>query len=120
MRAAPALFLLLTSCFPDDPVLEEIPFASIAVGVLAHSCALASDGSAYCWGNNRFAQLGGTAGTPALENQSQPLAVVSELAFEAVTAGGFHSCAIVLGGRAWIGCEARYRSMSSASSAALS
>ena len=101
MKAAPALLLLLTSCFPDDPILEEIPFVSIAVGVTAHTCALASDGSAYCWGNNRFAQLGGAAGIPELENQSYPLAVVSELAFEAVTAGGFHSCAIALGGRAY-------------------
>ena len=42
------------------PVLDDVggsDWASVSVGG-DHSCALKGDGSAYCWGSNRYGQLG--------------------------------------------------------------
>jgi len=43
-----------------QPVQGSRTFSSITVagGVAAHACALQLDGSAWCWGNNDFGQLG--------------------------------------------------------------
>ena len=49
---------LLAACGGSTTV-EPLPspFTSIAVGAI-HTCALVQDGSAFCWGNNGFGQLG--------------------------------------------------------------
>lgn len=55
-----------------------------------HSCAIATTGDAFCWGDNGFGQLG--SGTSA--TRSQPTRVSSSMGFTQVSAGSFHSCAI--------------------------
>ena len=62
-----------------------------------HSCALAADGAAYCWGNNLSGQLGnGTRSGSAV-----PVAVAGGHAFAQIVAGNAHSCALEADGTAW-------------------
>jgi alpha-tubulin suppressor-like RCC1 family protein len=96
-----ALLIALASCgTPVIPVEEEVPFATISAGHSSHICALATDGSAYCWGNNSSGQLGSGPSAP-LFAQALPVSVVSGLAFAAVSAGGSHTCALDRSGRAY-------------------
>jgi alpha-tubulin suppressor-like RCC1 family protein len=55
-----------------------------------HTCALASAGSAYCWGANYVGQLG--IGTT--QESSTPVPVVGGLTFVKLTTGGSHSCGL--------------------------
>lgn len=68
--------------------------AAIAVGGY-HSCALSTVGSVYCWGYNRYGQLGD--GTTV--DRNTPVAV-SGLSRDvvALAAGAYHTCAIMTGG----------------------
>lgn len=59
-----------------------------------HSCALATDGHAWCWGANDAGQLG----TGTLTASSVPVAVSGALTFTALSAGDSHTCGIVSGG----------------------
>jgi alpha-tubulin suppressor-like RCC1 family protein/tRNA A-37 threonylcarbamoyl transferase component Bud32 len=69
---------------------------SIVAGGL-HTCLIAADGRAFCWGGNDEGQLG-TGGSSRL---STPAAVGAELRFSAVAPGLSHSCAIARGGALW-------------------
>ncbi len=67
---------------------------SISAGI-DHTCAVMSTGKIMCWGYNSNGQVGnGTVGAPA------SAAFVSNIASgaTAVSAGGYHTCAIVSGG----------------------
>ncbi|CAA9357901.1 MAG: hypothetical protein AVDCRST_MAG68-4210, partial [uncultured Gemmatimonadetes bacterium] len=54
------------------------------------TCALATDGAAYCWGENDVGQLGD--GT--LSNRRVPTAVLGGLRFQSISAGGGYACAL--------------------------
>jgi len=71
-------------------------FDTIAVGT-SHACALASGGTAYCWGRNDAGQLG----TGATEGVALPQAVAASVAFTMVSAGDRHTCALDADGGAW-------------------
>jgi alpha-tubulin suppressor-like RCC1 family protein len=62
-----------------------------------HSCAIALDGSAFCWGRNDQGQLGD--GT--LSDRRRPTPVLGGLTFVAITAGDFHTCGITTFGEAY-------------------
>ncbi len=75
------------------------PFVSvIAVAAgFAHSCALVTGGTAYCWGSNTSGQLGNdTTGISPF-----PLAVSGGLTFASLTAGYSHTCALTAAGAAY-------------------
>ncbi len=64
----------------------------------SHTCGLVSGGTAYCWGDNQFGQLGdGTSGT----NRTSPVAVSGGRTFTALVAGGSHTCGLATGGTAY-------------------
>ena len=77
---------------PRPPVPQRVQFdgqlVSIAAGA-THTCAISTTGEAWCWGGNKFNQLGAIATTqsnvPRIVNAQQP--------FVSVVAGGFFSCA---------------------------
>ncbi|NYD28282.1 InlB B-repeat-containing protein [Leucobacter aridicollis] len=83
------------------PVLVRVPagvsFTSV-VGGDNHSLAVASDGSAYGWGNNGYGQLG----NDSMRNAFVPTMVKapSDVTFEAVAAGRFRSVAAGADGNA--------------------
>src|SRR5262249_22563373 len=68
-------------------------FVSLAVGSF-HACALAADGTAYCWGDNEFGQLGDSTSV----NRTNPTPVAGGLKFKSIAAGVAHTCGIVLNG----------------------
>jgi hypothetical protein len=79
-------------------VAGGLTFSTLSAGAL-HTCGLAG-GNAYCWGDATAGQLGGgwAAGSSLV---STPVAVVGDMTFGSVTAGGRHTCALDVGARAW-------------------
>jgi alpha-tubulin suppressor-like RCC1 family protein len=73
------------------------PFAQLTVGgdeAGGHTCGLAANGDAYCWGQNGRGQLG-TGDTLAL---AWPTAVAGGLKFTLLSAGAAHTCGVATGG----------------------
>ena len=77
------------------PVAVSMPsgvnFSQLAVGT-AHTCALGSNGNAYCWGFNDNGQLG----NGSTSSQSIPVLVEvpKDVKFSQLSAGGRHTCAL--------------------------
>lgn len=59
-----------------------------------HTCAIATDGRAWCWGANAQGQLG----TGSLTSSLVPVPVVGGYTFATLSAGDSHTCGIVVGG----------------------
>jgi hypothetical protein len=78
-------------------VAHRGPFTVLAAGS-AHSCGLTGAGTAWCWGGNEQGQLG-TGGAGGVERR--PSRVAGEHAFQALVAGGVHTCGLTAAGRAW-------------------
>src|SRR6266576_3296444 len=72
------------------PAASATRFDRMTAGAL-HTCALATDGTAYCWGRNTENQLG-RGMTPG--NTTIPGLVFTTVKFDSITAGGSHSCAL--------------------------
>jgi alpha-tubulin suppressor-like RCC1 family protein len=73
---------------PTPIQLQGITFNRVSAGV-GHTCAISTDDSVYCWGWNIWGQSGLGGGAIA-----QPVGID---AATALTAGGYHSCAIRAG-----------------------
>ncbi len=71
-------------------------FRSVTVG-LDHSCGLATDGSAWCWGDGTHGQLGSGSTAPT----KTPVRVVSPVPFVDLDAGMYFTCAIGTDGFAY-------------------
>ena len=82
------------------PILVSggLAFESVSAGE-SHTCGVAPNGAAYCWGNGTNRQLG-TGPDPAVRFpiETTPTAVVGGLTFASVSASWFHSCGITTGG----------------------
>lgn len=78
------------------PVQGDVRFVSISSGS-SHTCGVATDGTAYCWGDNNFGQLGaGNVGVCiALYLCSDvPRPVLGGFLFKSITAGSYGTCGI--------------------------
>ena len=82
---------------PKQPLPDIV---QVAAGT-SHSCALTATGTVKCWGSNQYGQLGNGA-TPGSMSTS-PVDVTGVTGAVEVTAGDFHSCALIDDGsvRCW-------------------
>jgi len=84
------------SGFARSPVAvrSDLRFTAVAVGA-RHGCALAGDGSAWCWGDNAEGQLGtgSTASSPV------PVRVAGGHAFRSLSARDVRTCGTTTGDR---------------------
>jgi len=79
-----------------EPVALAGKFTAISAGTL-HTCAIAADSTAFCWGRNGFGQLGDNSQVDA----TVPVAVQGGLKFTMVTVGFQHSCGLTAAGDAY-------------------
>jgi serine/threonine protein kinase len=85
-----------------DPVARPVrvetdqQFSSIVAGA-AHTCGIARDGSAWCWGENNDGQLGNNS----TRDQATPVAVTRGFTYLQLAAGEKHTCGIVSNGKAY-------------------
>ena len=78
-------------------------YTALAAG-FEHTCGLATDGTAYCWGYNGHGQLGdGTSGVngSSSANRLVPVAVSGGRTYIALVAGHSHTCALTNDGTAY-------------------
>jgi alpha-tubulin suppressor-like RCC1 family protein len=80
----------------DSPRVVALPGGVAAAQVTAshgsHSCALSTNGAAYCWGSNVYGELG--TGARSTAAQSAPVAVAGERVFTQLAAGQDFTCGI--------------------------
>ena len=62
-----------------------------------YSCAVATGGEAYCWGNNEHGQLGDGTTTDRYE----PRVVTGDHSWASVNSGFYHTCGITTAGKAY-------------------
>jgi alpha-tubulin suppressor-like RCC1 family protein len=80
-----------------------LAFTALSSG-FGQTCGLTSDGTAYCWGGNRYGGLGDGSTT----NRATPVPVVGGITFASLIAGwGNHSCGVTSGGGAYCWVEVR-------------
>ncbi|MEO8693364.1 MAG: hypothetical protein ABI658_07590 [Acidimicrobiales bacterium] len=73
---------------------------SLALGGDNHACGLTTaDGTAWCWGNNTFGQLGDGKKSNAAQNQ--PSTVTGGLKFTTLALGRTHTCGLIADGSAY-------------------
>ena len=63
-------------------------------GLTGHTCGVSAEGTGYCWGDNRFGQLGDGSTT----SRAVPTPVPGGLRFASLQAGGNHTCGITRDG----------------------
>jgi len=71
-------------------------FGAITAGA-QHTCAIARDALAYCWGSNQFGQLG----VPSPRTASGPVAVMGDRRWQSIAAGADHTCGVTVDGAAF-------------------
>jgi alpha-tubulin suppressor-like RCC1 family protein len=92
----------LDSSAAPQLVAGGLSYTAVAAG--SHStCAIATDGEAYCWGANDAGQLGAPSsdtcgGTPCSRT---PLAVAGSLRFTLISVGDLHACGLAVDGTAY-------------------
>ena len=85
----------------SDP--ESVPLDSAASSIAAgyrFGCAVAS-GTAYCWGDNQYGQLGIGSISIGIVPHPTPDSVTGGHQFTVVAAGQYHACGLDTGGRAY-------------------
>lgn len=75
-------------------------FATVTTGA-EHTCALTTEGAAYCWGNNANLALGVGRGKNTPDLSTTPLPVAGGLKFAALSAGLHRTCGITTDGAAY-------------------
>jgi len=93
-----------------DPLVVDAPSATAIAAGYAHACAVLSNETVACWGDNSFGQLGvelaadgGTPFVPGLEigdgqGTATPTVVAGLSNVTAIAAGVTHTCALLSGG----------------------
>jgi alpha-tubulin suppressor-like RCC1 family protein len=83
---------------PQPEVVDtEARFTSISAGD-HHTCAIDTEGKAYCWGRDSWGAIGAQAAYDCYDDDSpcylSPVEVSGGLRFEKISAGSGHTCAV--------------------------
>ncbi|MFI5213355.1 MAG: RCC1 domain-containing protein, partial [Gemmatimonadales bacterium] len=73
-----------------------VSFTTLWVGP-SHSCALAANGTLYCWGDNSSGQIG----NGSTSNAETPAVVQTPVPLKSVALGTSHTCGLAATGAAW-------------------
>jgi len=96
-----------TTSSPNDGFIKTLAgfsdFADVTAGGF-HTCALAGDGSVWCWGDNTHSQVGNrTSGQPTSFSSPQQVSLINSTSPTlmlpsaiSVVAGGYHTCALLM------------------------
>jgi alpha-tubulin suppressor-like RCC1 family protein len=96
-RTLPIKFRIEEGARSEATDQQQQPGGGASAG-LSHSCAVASDGQAYCWGANHRGQLGnGTAGGTF----DTPQLVAGGLSWQAVEASKVYTCGLTTDGQVY-------------------
>lgn len=76
----------------------DTDWASVTNG-LAFSCAIKTNGDAYCWGDDTYGQIGN--GTTTTTDQISPVAINQQGKWAKIDAGDDHACGIKIDGSLW-------------------
>jgi len=82
------------------PIAGSLSFVSFSLGA-EFSCALTEAGAAYCWGRNRYEQLGVGQSYDELPEVAVPSRVGSDADWASLSAGGDSACALRENGSLW-------------------
>ena len=80
--------------------LSDTTTAKITAVGTDHSCTLTNDGNAWCWGRNRFGQLGDNS-VSAKSTRASYVNKPSLLSFTSIATSNSHTCARISDGSAW-------------------
>jgi alpha-tubulin suppressor-like RCC1 family protein len=84
--------------FAPMPVAGGHTFTNLTAGSY-HTCGIDISGAAWCWGYDRYGQLGD--GDDGQGDDFAPVPVIGEHTFTTLTAGEYHTCGIDTSGAAW-------------------
>lgn len=89
-----AVALVLVSC--GDPIEPSVPQRVVEVAAGAnHTCAIGDNGHAYCWGDDRFGQLGADMRSSCRGRECRrPVPVEGNLPLTDLVLGEAHTCGI--------------------------
>ncbi|HEX7122208.1 MAG TPA: Ig-like domain-containing protein [Gemmatimonadaceae bacterium] len=93
-------------------VSETIRFKMLSTSG-RHTCGVATDNRAYCWGYNGWGGLGSGTNIPS---SPTPIPVAGGILFKSVTAGADHSCGISTADKAYCWGHADWRQLGDGSS----
>jgi alpha-tubulin suppressor-like RCC1 family protein len=85
-----------TTRLTPGPVSDGLAFRLVSAGG-AHTCGVTPGNKAYCWGWNRYGQLGD--GTK--DRRSRPTAVAGGMTFRGVSPGAGHTCGVTTSNAAY-------------------
>lgn len=83
-----------TNLVEVGPISSPLTFQAVVTSIF-HSCGLATDGSAHCWGGGRTGELGNGS---TVTKQETPVAVLGGLTFRSLTLGNGSSCGLTTDG----------------------
>jgi alpha-tubulin suppressor-like RCC1 family protein len=88
---------------PRPVPVTDITTATVVAAGGYHTCALLQNGTVRCWGQNDYGQLGDGTLTPTFVPNRTPVQVYGITTAVALSAGGFHTCALLADGtiRCW-------------------
>jgi alpha-tubulin suppressor-like RCC1 family protein len=93
-------FIVAAACESPIPLINDreqrtysnLKFKSISAGAM-HTCALTKDNIPYCWGDNKYGQLG-LDSKAKFSNTPAQVKIPSGIAFRQIFAGGAYTCAL--------------------------
>lgn len=80
--------------------LSDTTTAKITAVGTDHSCTITNDGNAWCWGRNRFGQLGDNS-VSAKSTRASLVTKLSVAGFTSIATSNSHTCARTSDGSAW-------------------